>query len=450
MKWDIPLDKSSDPLYRQLSEGLAKLIATGKLAPDTKLPPIRQMARALGVINTTVVSAYKDLEHKAVVYSVAGSGTYVAQRMQATMPPIQLPPDIAGDYINFASTTTEAALFPVAAFKRAFNTVMERDGAVAFGYDDGHGYAPLRESISHLMSGVGVTAPPDYVHIISNTEQGQRMLANAVIAPGDAIFVEYPAPQGAVAVFKAARAKIIEMPMTHSGPDFNALESLLKRYRPKLFYITPSFRPPMGTCCSTESRQHLLKLAHTHNAYIIEEDQLSDFYYDGNKRPPLKALDSEGKVIYIKNFSRVLAPGLGLGFMVCPGNMPGLKPSTDTMPPGYTQRAFDIFLRSGGYESHVAHMREVYGRRYQGILAAMRTYLTPFADFSTPGGGLSLWVTPHIANDYTDKFLQRKVVVTPGQLYDANMPGFRISFASVPEERIAEGIGIIASVMQHL
>ena len=445
MVWGICLDKGIDiPLYQQLSDAVIRLIGDGTLKADTKLPPIRQMAQVLGVNNTTVVSAYKDLEQKAAVYSVVGSGTYVAWPMRVGEPPVQALPVIDDEYINFAHTATEAALFPVAAFKRAFNAVMDRDGAAAFGYHDSQGYEALRESACLLLGGLGVGVCPD-VHIISGAKQGLEMLASALLEPGDTVFVEGPASHEAV--LSAGRAKVIEMPMAKDGPDFIGLEVLLKRHRPKLFYVVPAFFQPAGMCYSAESKRRLLEIASAYDAYIVEEDQLSDFYYDGIKRPPLQALDNGGRVIYIKNFSRILTPGVGIGFMACPSGMPEIR-SADTPPPGYAQRAFDIFIRSGGFEAHAANMRRVYGRRYQKLVAAAHTYLAPIADFELPGGGLSLWVTPHHKTaDYADKFLQRKVVVSPGQLFAAEN-GFRISFAAVPEERIAEGIGVIASVLR--
>jgi len=450
MEWDIPLNKSSDiPLYRQLSNALMGLVESGKLKPNAKLPPIRQIAQKLGINNTTVVSAYKDLERKAAVYTITGSGTYVAPPIHTKAPQAQALPAFTDDYINFAHMATEAALFPVAAFKQAFNTVMDRDGAMAFGYHDTRGYKPLRESACHLLSGLGVKATPNNVHIVSSTGQGLRSLANALLTPGDIVFLEQPAPQWVAAVFQAGRAKIIEMPMLKDGPDFNALEALLKRHKPNIFYVTPNFHQPMGICYSTESKHRLLALARAYNAYIIEEDQLSDFYYDGIIRTPLMASDREGRVIYVKNFSRILTQGLGMGFVVCPDGMPEILYDTDTSPPGYTQRAFDVFLRSGNYESHTANMRRVYGRRYQRVVAAMSTYFNNLADFTLPGGGLSIWVTPHVAGDYVSRFLQKKVVVSPGELFAEDMPGFRLSFAAVPERHIAEGIGAIASTLQE-
>jgi len=452
MEWGIQLDKSSDiPLYRQLSSALIELIDQNKLKPDTKLPPIRQMARALDINGTTVISAYKYLERKTVVYSILGSGTYVARPMPAVPSPVQAHPVISDNYINFTHMATEAALFPVAAFKRSFNSVMDKDGAAAFGYHDSRGYGPLRESLCKLLSGFEITASPDHVHVISGVEQGLNILANTLLTPGDTVFVERFASQNAVAAFLSRRAFVVEIPAVEDEPDFHNLEALLKKHKPKLIYISSNFQQPKGICYSSENKRHLLDLVYTYDVHVIEEDLLNDFYYDNKKRTTFKALDNQDKTIYVKNFSRTLMPGLGIGFMVCPGTLADTMLNIETPPPGYTQRALDVFLRNGDYESHIANMRMIYGRRYQKITAAAGTYLTPFADFELPGGGLSLWITPRRseADNYAGKFLQRKVIVTPGRLFANDMRGFRISFASVPEDRIAEGIGVIASVLHE-
>jgi len=446
MGWNILLDKASDiPLYHQLSNSLAELIIANKISADAKLPPIRQMARALDVNTTTVVNAYKKLEQRRLVYSITGSGTYAAKLTHAATPHTQTPL-IGEDFINFAQTATEAAFFPVTAFKRAFDIVMDRDGGTAFGYHEAHGYDPLRESACKLIGDLGIKSSLENIHIISTAKHGLDIMASTLLSAGDMVFVEQPASHVAVAAFAGVFAKIIEMPMAKDGPDFVNLEVLLKKHRPKLFYVTPNYQHPKGICYSYESKRRLLQLAHEIDAYIIEEDQLSDFYYDGSIKTPLKALDDEGRVIFIKGFSRILTPGIGIGFLVCHSNITATKPYENN-PPGYTQRVFDCFLRSGDYELHTANMRTMYARRYLKMTTAVSTYLAPFADFVLPGGGLSLWVTPHVPGDYTGLFIKKKIAVSPGQLFSADMQGFRLSFAAVSEDRIAEGIGAIASVL---
>ncbi|MCL2570959.1 MAG: PLP-dependent aminotransferase family protein [Defluviitaleaceae bacterium] len=438
--YNIRLEKNDDtPLYRQLADKIQALVAKGEILPDTKLPSIRQMAQNLDVNNTTVINAYKYLERKMAVYSVIGSGTFISK------PPTRLPQKaevVAQGYINFADTTTDGTLFPVTAFRRAFDAVLERDGGQAFGYHDAQGYKPLRESFSKIIEGVS----PDCIQVISDTHQAIETLADTLLGSGDVVFVEELTPQGAVAAFLSRQAKIVHMPMAGSGLDFEALESLIKKHKPKLIYVMPHFQTPTAISYSETDKKRLLELAGAANTYIIEVDLFSDFYYDGIKRTPLKTLDEADKVIYVKSFSKTLMPGMG--FIASPIEIAADIAPADLATSGYIQRGFDLFLRSGAYDLHLANMRTVYGRRYQKIIGVINTYLANLADVILPAGGLSLWIKPHnkIA-DYIDKFLQRKVVVSPSDLYVGSGEGFRVSFAAVNEEQINEGIGAIAAVL---
>ena len=478
MEWKIFLDKNSDtPLYRQLGHAIAAMISQGELMPDTRLPPIRQLAKILGVNSTTVVNAYKYLEHKQAVYSVVGSGTYVARACALPGPTaVEVHGVLGDDYINFADGAVDGALFPTAAMKRAFGAVLDRDGALAFECCGGLGYGPLRESLSRLYGSFDA----GQICIISGVQHGLDILAGILLKPGDTVLVERPAPQSIAAIFQAKGARVMEMPLVQHGPDFPRLEALLKKRRPRLIYVMPNFQQPTGICYSDESKTRLLALACAHGAYIVEDDSLGDLYYDRNKRTPLKAMDSHGRVVHMKSFARTV-PGVNIGFMAYPGQIgvgddvgfidcPGQMEADDAAVPGYLQRAFDIFLRSGDYDAHIANVRNVYKRRYQKAAAAVNTYLAGLADVYLPGGGLGLWVTPRAGStggkDYVEEFLKRKVIVSPERLYiaagskipaagtkmpaaGAKVPGFRINFASVPEERIAEGIGVIAAVLGH-
>jgi DNA-binding transcriptional MocR family regulator len=460
----IILEKENGiPLYRQLGDGIRRMIEDGRLAPETKLPPIRQLAKALSVNNMTVVSAYKYLENRKHVYSMVGSGTYVAGLSERVLPLPLLKNEysasqpVSGDlsqYINFADTATAAALFPVDAFKKAFDAVLDRDGGSAFDYQDSQGYPPLRESLCSLLENVSVKTSPDRIQIISGAQQGLDILAKALLQPGDTLLAESPTFYGAVGAFLSRGAQVAEIPLHTDGPDPVRMEALIKTNRPKAMYLMPNFQTPTGISYSLEIKRQVLELAYKYNVYIIEEDSQNDFYYDNRRRLPLKALDYRNMVIYIKSFSKILMPGLRMGFMVCPRrvNVTAVKRNTDIATSGYIQRAFDLYLRSGGLESHGLQMRAVYGRRYRNTTAAA-AYLSPFAGFNPPDGGLSLWFTLKKKMDAEalfSRFLQQKVIVTPGSMFSLqgnDMPCFRVSFAAVPEPGIDEGFRIMASVM---
>jgi DNA-binding transcriptional MocR family regulator len=466
---DIRLSKDSPtPLYRQLGDEIKALIESGRLAPQAQLPPIRGLASALQVNNVTVVNAYKYLESLKYVYSMVGSGTFVSDPAQNALPAPILKNEynatqaLSGDlkqYINFADTATMSDLFPVAAFKQAFDAVLTRDGGSAFDYQDSQGYAPLRESLCALLKKSAVKTSPERVQIISGAQQGLDILAKAMLLPGDTLLVERPTFYGAVGAFASRGAQVIDIPLDESGPDPDRLETLLKAHRPKAMYLMPNFQTPTGISYSLDTKRRVLELAYKYNTYIIEEDNQNDFYYDRKPRVPLKALDYRNQVIYIKSFSKILMPGLRMGFMVCPKkiSVTTVKRNTDIATSGYIQRAFDLYLRDGDFGRHCAHMRTVYARRYRKAVKMAVAQLAPYANIGIPGGGLSLWfelkdADGRQAEALCNRFLQQRVIVSPGALFslhDDDMPCFRISFASVSEAALAKGIDLIASVIKQ-
>ena len=428
------LDKNSPiPLYRQLGGAIEARIISGEILPDSKLPAIRTLADTLEINTTTVVAAYKYLEQKRAVYSIRGSGTYATKPANAAAPPPSAL-NISSEYINFADTNPDPAYFPTNALRHAFDTVLERDGAKAFSEPPPKGYEPLREILHEDF---------ENTQIISDMRRGIEIAAEGLINSGDTVLIERPSTQDAASIFTAYGARLVEIPIESGGPDLNKLEAIIKKHRPKLFFLMPNYQLPTGICYTEQTKASILKLADATGAYIIEADSYSDLYYNA-KPQPLKALDSQDRVIYIKSFDKVLAPGL-LNYMLCPKEN-RFKPQTL----GYIQRGIDHYLRSGGFDEHLAFLRDRYVRRYRKMLAATETYLSPFASYIIPDGGLSVWISPNATHDRTGEFLRRKVLVSPGRLFmSGGTSCFRISFAGVTEEKISEGIGIIASVLAN-
>jgi len=419
-------DKSSPtPIYRQLSDALA--IEISKMEYSAKLPTIRKIAQVLSINNTTVVNAYKDLEKKGVVYSLVGSGFYVARK--------RIPTPIISDCINFADTSTDIAYFPVDAFRQACDRVLVNYGGKAFGETHPCGHEPLREIISQHLG-------LENIQIITSVSHAIEKLAEKFISPGDAVMVERPGLQAIEAIFMAKKARIAEFSL-----------DTIKKYKPKFIVLMPNFQIPTGLCYTKPFMEQILEVAQSINAFIIEIDSHNDFYYNSTPPAAMKFMDTNGRVIYIKSFSRLLSSGFKIGFISLPGDFDSID-GFDDIPSGFVQRVFDFYLRDGGFDEHAAFIRKKYSQRYEKLIKACQAYLTPFADFTVPDGGLGIWVSPKVAlaegEEHFEQFLNRQVVVSPGRLFTpsrACMSHFRINFANVPTSRIAEGIGQIASVL---
>jgi DNA-binding transcriptional MocR family regulator len=433
------LDKSSDvPLYRQLGDAFLEKIRTGELTPGTRLPAIRNLAKKLEVNNTTLVSTYKFLETVGAVYSVRGSGVYVQAATDSTA---EMRPPASGNYINFADMQISPALFPSDALKQAFGGIIAAEGAGAFAAVGGKCFAPLAAQVSELVAPAGIKCEASDIHIAASARAAVEAVADALISPGDTVLVESPTAQGIAAIFTSRGARVISAPIIKTLLDLGRLQEQLTRHKPRLMYINPSFQVPTGESYPDAVKSRLILMATASNTHIIEMDSYSDFYY--RLRPtPVKAYDTANVVSYIKGFERTLAPGMG-AYVITDA------PVSPVPLAGLTQRGIAVYLRSGHYVQHLAFLRASYTLLFKRLATAVRGFLEPHASITIPEGGLGFWITPKGRVDVAklcDRILQNGVMVSPGGLYDAPK-SFRLSFANVREDKIAEGVGIIASVM---
>jgi DNA-binding transcriptional MocR family regulator len=414
------------PFYRHLGDLLIEKIHAGEIAAGEKLPTIRALAAEMGVNNTTVVSAYKYLEQKNIVYSVQGSGTFVASP--------EKPQETAvfhENFINFSTPATEPRYFPKEEFRHAFDAVLARDGAVAFEAPDSRGYLPLREMFGS----------PENVQIIADINEGIRFTIDALLNRGDVVFVESPSAQSVSAMLTSRGVRVVDFPVNCT--DFDKIKILAQKYKPKLFFLTPNYQLPTGLCYTNYAKEFFLELAHNFSAYIIEIDGYGDFFYH-NRPTPLKAADNHDLVIYMKSFDRILAANMA-GYMVLPEKISD-KFRTVCSVSGFTQRGLDYFLRNN-FDTFSAKIRSIYAKKYRKAVVAVQKFLTPHANFSIPEGGLGFWISPKTPDpDYFQKFYARKIIVSDGQLY-SQKNSFRLNFANASEDEISAGIGIIASIL---
>ncbi len=467
----LQLNKNAEkPLYIQLYEHLKSLITVGQLEEDCKLPTIRSFAEYLGVNNVTVVNAYKMLEDNKLVYKKVGSGTFVMplkDEINLESDALTVSDEIEydceregyEDAINLSTASPDPKLFPVRDFRRVLNEVLERDGGSAFMYHESMGYKPLRESIAQYLPASGIRADADDIHIISGAQQGIDIISRVLLTNGDYAFVESPTYNGAVAVFKSRGAKIVEIPLLEDGPDMKELEKRLKLIKPKFIYVMPNFQNPTGCTYSERKRKYLLLLCRKYDVMVVEDDYMSDLSYIDQRARPLKGLDNEDRVVYIKSFSKIFMPGLRVGYLIIPGSIrervTNVKHITDISTSGLMQRVLDIYFRSGIWDRHLDYMKREYSVRYLEAVRAVKKYLRG-ASFTQPYGGLNLWIRLPEGVGSGELFEQckkRNVLITPGTVFIKAAEGeqyIRISFAGAGLEQITEGISIIGQVMEEI
>lgn len=463
----IHLDRSSDkPLYIQLYENIVRMMEEKKLAPGEKLPTIRKLSSALNVNTVTVVNAYRLLERNGYVVSRVGSGTYV----KSSLDPIaestlnesisegkpsmhQFPYDFSGAFIP-------PEYFPVENFKKAINTVLDRDGGYAFSYSESQGYIQFRHSLGkYLAKEYAIEAPIHLIHVVSGAQQGIDIISKALLDFGDVVFVESPTYPGAIDAFKSRGAKIVEIPLTRDGPDMEELVARLRLKPPKIFYIMPNFQNPTGYSYSEQKKKELLALSRKYGFLIIEDDHANELYYE--ERPlPLKSLDTEGRVFYIKGFSKLFMPGLRLGFIISPEpfskKLQEVKYFSDITSSELAQRALDVMLKDGSFLNHADKMREIFRERWNITLKALKKYFPSSVSWSKPAGGLFFWITLpegcYSMNLYS-KAIKNGILITPGDFfYPDRRPAtsFRLSIAQIPPEKLDEGIKLLSGCIAEL
>jgi DNA-binding transcriptional MocR family regulator len=447
--------------YKELQEHIKHLIISGALPHHYKLPSIRKLANKLDVNPVTIVNCYKSLEREGYVYTISGGGTYVIADNNLT--------NLNEDFIDqssthnikydLASSSPSPLFFPVKTFKNLLNEVLERDGGFAFNYQESEGYLPLRQSLQSLLTEYKIKVSHHYIHVITGGQQGLDVIAKTLLQEGDYVFTEEPCYPGAIATFSSRGAKVIGIPIREKGIDLVILEKELKKYNPKFIYVMPDFQSPTGYLYDLTHRKKLLELANKYSFTIVEDDHFADLNYSQTKLPPLKALDINDNVIYIKSFSKVFMPGLRLALLVAPPlfNEPlqEAKQFSDISTSGFLQRTFDLYLRKGLWNEHVNKVKLIYQRRCQSMLSALERHFPSCVKFSKPQGGLSIWVQlPEIlkAKELQKVALKKGISITIGDDFFIQRKEnfFRLSFTNLSEKEIEKPIKELASIIKGM
>lgn len=465
----IIIDKNSKvALYIQISDKIKELIEDGVLIAEDKLPPIRKLATKLGVNNFTIVSAYKSLASEGITYVIKGSGSYItekdedinalANKIIIAENQIETQMKISDKIINFATATPKANLFPVIEFKSSVNYILDRDMGEAFGYQEAKGYYPLRESISNYLSKSDIFINTDDIQIISGAQQGLDIVAKAVLNHGDVVIVEAPTYSGAIASFRSRGVKIIQIPISIDGVNMKKLEELVRRYSPKMMYTMINCQNPTGYSYSDKKKRQLLEIAVKYDMYIVEDDYVGELIFTKQKTVPLKVNDEFGKVIYIKSFSKILMPGLRLGFVAVPDILnkaiQKAKQATDISTSGLIQRTFDIYLREGHWEKQLKNMKDIYKSRFETMVTSLNEFLPRKVKFYVPRGGILFWIElpkRFDSREFFNSIKDSKIAFVPGDLFyytEEKSSAIRLSIASVSEEDIKIGVKYLSEYLR--
>lgn len=392
----ITLDRAAGvPLHHQLGDALRRLILSGELAAGARLPATRRAGAELGVSRNVVVLAYEQLQLEGYLQSAVGVGTWVPESLEPGLlrpggpgggESARVPADGAslsrrGDAIAsqvtllsasrptlpFRPSAVAAELFPVRTWARLSSRAWRTRTSEMVNYGDTQGYRALREQIAaYLARYRGVRCNADAVVITSGSTQSLDLIGRMLVDPGDAVAIEDPGYHGASGSFAAAGAELVPVPVDTQGLDLGAADGRVDGAR--IVYTTPSHQYPLGVTMTLERRLAVIEHARRTDGWIVEDDYDGEFRYEARPLPALQGLDPSARVVYVGTFSKVLAPGLRMGFMVLPE--PLVQPFVraravmDNHPPIVVQATLADFIAEGHLERHIARMRHVYaGRR---------------------------------------------------------------------------------------
>ncbi len=295
--------------------------------------------------------------------------------------------------------------------------------------------------------------------ITAGSQQALSLVTQLLLKPGDGILVESPTYAGALDLFRALGFRIVSVPIDKQGMQVEALEKLLQVHHPKLIYTIPNFHNPTGTCLSSARRHQLIVLADRYNVPILEDDFVGDLRYEGRAQPALKALDPGGRVIYVSTFSKMLMPGLRVGFLVADGpvhdGLVRFKHASDLATSSLVQRALEAYVTVGRYQAHLRRSSQEFRRRRDAMSAAVRKYLPAGIQVDVPQGGLFFWIRlpdGMSADELLPLACEKGVSFAPGSSFFPDPAGgadwMRLNFAAQPPDEIGEGLQRLAKAIK--
>lgn len=373
------------------------------------------------------------------------------------------------DIISFAGGLPAPEVFPVDRFSEACERVLREYGATALQYGTTEGVSQLREMICRHTSRYGINIVPENVLITTGSQQALDLLGKILINPGDRILVESPTYLGALQAWNAYGAEYIPVPTDENGMITEALDEAL-RVGPKFIYVLPNFQNPSGVTLSLERRKQLIELADRYGVPIIEDDPYGQLRYDGKHLPTVITLDSDyrencemgysGNVIYTSTFSKILAPGIRLAWVIAPPEVIRLlvqaKQGADLHTSTLNQMIVFEVSKGGFLDEHIKLIRSVYKERRDLMLASLDGYFPPGVEWTHPQGGLFTWVTlPETTNasEALKHAIEKKVAFVPGSPFYPCGGGhntLRLNFSNASPDNIRKGISTLGSVLSEI
>jgi GntR family transcriptional regulator/MocR family aminotransferase len=481
----LQLDPASPtPLFRQLYEAIKQAILSGRINPGMQLPPTRELSQLFGVSRQTILNAYAQLMAEGYLSGTVGKGTFVSASLplggparHAAKPQLLRPLSTRGErfagpqaFLNFHESGAPRAfrsgmpgldVFPFQIWAR-LEARRWRRPPHALGYGDPAGYLPLRRALAaYLRASRGVHCSAEQIIITSGSQQAVYLIATMLLSPGDRAWMEDPGYRGISASLRAAEAEVCPVPLDAEGMCVD--QAAVSWPDARLVYVTPSHQYPLGITMSLQRRLELLAWAAKSKAWVVEDDYDSEYRYTGPPLASLQSLDKAGCVIYVGTLSKVLFPGLRLGYIVAPPALAEAfaqgKAIIDRHTAIVPQIVLTDFITEGHFNRHIKRTREVYAERRFALLDAIHTQLDEYLEAGPADAGLHLSASFRRKRDdqaVVRTALRQGVEMRALSQFHHEQPaqeqyrssGLLLGFAAVPEADIRRGAAILREVLR--
>lgn len=477
------------PIYEQIVNHVKHSIQTNMITPDSKLPSTRELSQVLGVSRNTVVLAYENLEADSIIYTKKGKGTFITESAfkqygrknyknkeeakwnvdwetwantysieAEKMDIIKNEIPWSKELISFKSISPDGELFDLEEFKRSFLYRLSVEGNKILNYGYAKGYKPLIDYLKQYMLEKGVSGEHKDIIITNGFTEGFEMMIEAFTNPGDYVLCENPTHNTALRIMKLHGVNTIGVPMLEDGLDTEVLEQCLKQYPVRFLYVIPSYHNPTGIVIGEKKRFQIYELCRTYKVPIIEDGFTEELLYGSSHITPIASLDRERNgVVYIGSFSKILFPGLRIGWVMGDNRVISLLESVKRCKNIHTssidQGILYEYLQSGVLKRQMKRMRKSYKERFEFAKQCVEEYLDP--DFVWGDGGLHLYVG---LRDVPARVLlqacyEEKVIFMPGDIFSLDERGeyaLRLGLSRVSLEEIKEGIKIMGECLRDL
>jgi GntR family transcriptional regulator / MocR family aminotransferase len=474
MRTVVVINRASPvPLTRQIYEFWRLGILDGRFPGGERVPSTREVAAALSVSRGTVAQAYEQLMSEGYFHTARGSGTFVCMQLPERQLHAQAPiargagftdavrlsrfgedlqkdlasPGRRAGYICLSHWGPDLSLFPLELWQRVYVRSLKSVGTAALDYaEHGQGYPPLREEIAKYVSrSRAVTCSADEVIVVSGSQQGLDLCARLLLEPGDEVAIENPGYPGARRAFGACGARLRPVPVDRDGIVCRHLGDAAK-----IVYVTPARQFPTGVALSLQRREELIAWARQHRAVIIEDDYDSEYRYSGMPTPALQGSTTDVPVIYCGTFSKVMFPGLRIGYLIVPrplvATFTRAKWVTDRHTPIHQQAALHRFMTEGHLERHMRRMRRTYAQRRATLMESLDRHFGDRASVFGEAAGMHAYVRLDDSG-VAARAERNKVQLRDTQSYfigKAPANEYLLDFSMLTERGIREGIRRLA------